>query len=421
MRSRVDLHILTHPGARPDWLAQAIASTAGEPANVHVLHNNASIGAGRARGLALGSGEFVTWLDSDDVLLPGAIQACVDALDAHPDAVAAFTDNRQVDADLRFLRRWKSFGTGPYDARKIPYMGGYGEHLCVFRRGAVQPFLAELATLHYGNCHWLRGMVATLGDYIHAERDGVLFRIHEANTHKNHALATAMEINARIYRALQAAGKLPAARVDCHVLYCHEPKAWIDAALASLASEPATVHLCPGIPGRVGAARARAFAQGNAEYVAWLDGDDELMPGAIDAALAVLDADPGVVSTYCDIQLIDHPDGVGYIKAPWSPWRQLWAMAEVHHLHVMRRSAVMACLEDLERWDGHEEYVLMGLLARFGRHHHIPRRLYRFRQHQAYPRAGAIGGSPSWRRAHKIVAPILLDLHRRGVRQHDAG
>ncbi|MBL8223638.1 MAG: hypothetical protein JNL62_30680, partial [Bryobacterales bacterium] len=43
-----------------------------------------------------------------------------------------------------------------------------------------------------------------------------------------------------------------------------------------------------------------------------------------------------------------------------SPWRQLWGIAEVHHLHVMRRSAVESCLEDLERWDGYEEFVLMG-------------------------------------------------------------
>lgn len=209
------------------------------------------------------------------------------------------------------------------------------------------------------------------------------------------------------------------ARVDCHVLHCHEPPEWIDAALASLAQEPVNVHLCAGIPGKLGLARARAFSSGSAEYVAWLDGDDEVMPGAFDAALAALDADPGVVSTYCDIQLIGEPDGIGYKKASWSPWAQLWGIAEVHHLHVMRRAAVEACLEALERWDGYEEFVLMGLLAKAGRHHHIPRRLYRFRQHNQYRRAGSIGGPALYREAYKTVAPILLDLHRQGVRQAD--
>ena len=208
-------------------------------------------------------------------------------------------------------------------------------------------------------------------------------------------------------------------RIDCHVLRCYEPKKWLDAAITSLAPEPVNICVCDGIPGKLGEARARAFAQGSAEYVAWLDGDDEVMLGAFEAALAVLDADPAVVSTYCDIQLIGQPDGVGYTKAPWTPWRQLWGIAEVHHLHVMRRAAVEACLESLERWDGYEEFVLMGLLAKFGRHHHIPRRLYRFRQDNQYRRAGSIGGAALYREAYKTVAPILLDLHRRGVKQAD--
>jgi glycosyltransferase involved in cell wall biosynthesis len=206
-------------------------------------------------------------------------------------------------------------------------------------------------------------------------------------------------------------------QIDCHVLHCYEPPAWIDAALASLATEPVHSHLCAGIKGKVGLARARAFEKGSAPYVAWLDGDDQVAPGAFAAALAVLEADPTIVSTYCDIQLIGQPDGVGYIKTPWSPWSQLWGVAEVHHLHVMRRAAVMAHLAEIEQWDGYEEYVLMGLLAQHGTHHHIPQPLYRFRQHGAYPRAGAIGGSPLWRKAVKTVAPILLDLHQRGIRQ----
>lgn len=206
-------------------------------------------------------------------------------------------------------------------------------------------------------------------------------------------------------------------RVDVHVLHCYEPKQWLDGALLSLENEPVNVLLCPGIPGRVGLARAKAFRQGSAEYVAWVDGDDEVMPGAFNAALEILDSRPDVVSTYCDIQLLGHPDGVGYIKAPWNPSAQLHAMAEVHHLHVMRRSAIMRCIDELERWDGYEEYVLMGLLCRYGVHYHIPRRLYRFRQHNRYHRAGMIGGERMRRDAVRKVTPILAPLIAAGIKQ----
>lgn len=209
--------------------------------------------------------------------------------------------------------------------------------------------------------------------------------------------------------------------IDCHVLHCYEPPEWIDGCLQSLEAEPVTVYLRPGIKGKVGLARARAFACGDAPYVAWVDGDDEAMPGAFDAALAVLESRPDAVSTYCDIQLIGQPEGQGYVKAPWNPASQLQRMAEVHHLHVMRRSAVMPWLEELARWDGWEEYVLMGLLCRYGVHHHIPQRLYRFRQHIAYPRAGMIGGQAMRRAATKTVTPFLAPLIAAGVRQVDAG
>lgn len=211
------------------------------------------------------------------------------------------------------------------------------------------------------------------------------------------------------------------APIDVHVLHCHEPPEWIAGCLDSLHDEPVTVYLRKGIQGKVGLARANAFRAGNAPYVAFVDGDDEVMPGAFAAALEVLESRPEVVSTYCDIQLIGQPEGVGYIKAPWDPAAQVQRMAEVHHLHVMRRSAVMPLLDELARWDGFEEYVLMGLLCRYGVHHHLPRQLYRFRQHHRYHRAGMIGGQAMRRAATAKVAPILAPLIAAGVRQHDAG
>jgi hypothetical protein len=196
-------------------------------------------------------------------------------------------------------------------------------------------------------------------------------------------------------------------RVDVHVLHCYEPDNWVYACLDSLKDEPINIHLCDGIKGKVGLARANAFRHGTAEYVAFVDSDDEVFPGAFNAALEVLDNNPGVVGTYCDVQLIGAEPGIGYIKDVWKPLNQLLHASEVHHLHVMRREAVDQCLDELEEWDGYEEYLLMGLITQFGTMHHIPELLYNFRQHNSYPRAGAIGGNPMFMKAVSRVAPIL--------------
>lgn len=207
------------------------------------------------------------------------------------------------------------------------------------------------------------------------------------------------------------------ARVDVHVLHCYEPPEWIDACLQSLATEPVNVHLCAGVVGKVGLARANAFRQGSAEYVSFVDADDEVVSGAFNAALDILDNRPEIVATYCDVQLIGEPEGVGYFKAPWNPLAQLFGPSEVHHLHVMRRLAVEPHLTELEQWDGYEEYALMGLICQFGQQYHIPYPWYRFRQHNAYPRAGAIGGDPMRKAAGRRVFPILYPLIKAGVCQ----
>ena len=84
------------------------------------------------------------------------------------------------------------------------------------------------------------------------------------------------QAQARGFRHAQAT-----ARVDVHVLHCYEPPEWIDACLRSLESEPVHVHLCAGIQGKVGLARANAFRQGTAEYVSFVDADDEVMPARL--------------------------------------------------------------------------------------------------------------------------------------------
>jgi glycosyltransferase involved in cell wall biosynthesis len=59
----------------------------------------------RNRGAALAQGEYLAWLDADDVALPGRLQRQVQFLDAHPDVVAVGGTIVVTDEHLRELLR----------------------------------------------------------------------------------------------------------------------------------------------------------------------------------------------------------------------------------------------------------------------------------------------------------------------------
>ncbi|NYF21920.1 hypothetical protein HDC36_003396 [Xanthomonas sp. JAI131] len=91
----LDVHVLTLPDTLPAWIEQRRASiaaavaAAGFPVHVHELPGELGhIGRGRARGYALGTQPYVTYVDCDDYLLPVAFAALADALAAGNDAVA---------------------------------------------------------------------------------------------------------------------------------------------------------------------------------------------------------------------------------------------------------------------------------------------------------------------------------------------
>lgn len=208
-------------------------------------------------------------------------------------------------------------------------------------------------------------------------------------------------------------------RVHAHVLVHTDPD-HLDDTVNSLTDEPVDFSILPGIPRQVGFARALGFSgsSDHHDYVAFVDDGDIVQPGAFAEAIDYLDRHPGVVSVYSDVERIRFDgshDGFAR-RPPWTPLRQLCFSGTVWHLHVMRRAAVMRCLDELARWPTCEEWVLMGLLTRFGIHHHVPKIWYRWRWVEGDSAGKQMTGELR-RKAIEVFRPRLLELHRRGVRQ----
>lgn len=68
------------------------------------------------KGFALTAGAIVTWLNADDVYLPGAIGKAVRALAANPGAAAAYGEGQWMDADGKDICRYPTSPTCDFDA-----------------------------------------------------------------------------------------------------------------------------------------------------------------------------------------------------------------------------------------------------------------------------------------------------------------
>ena len=145
----IDVHVLTHSATRPEWLAQCLASLADEPCTVHVVEGvERNIAAGREKGFALGSHPFVTFVDSDDYVLPGCMTVMCESLQKHDAAVARemVLQDGQLHGDIA--------GHHLYALRRAviaPHLQTYaqrfaGRHCCAALREIAQPAKVDALT-----------------------------------------------------------------------------------------------------------------------------------------------------------------------------------------------------------------------------------------------------------------------------------
>lgn len=81
MANLIDVHIIHLPNENKEWWAECEASLVGHPINIfHVDGTVGDIFVGREAGYRQGTAPYVSFVDPDDIVMPGAFQACLDAI-----------------------------------------------------------------------------------------------------------------------------------------------------------------------------------------------------------------------------------------------------------------------------------------------------------------------------------------------------
>ena len=178
---------------------------------------------------------------------------------------------------------------------------------------------------------------------------------------------------------------MSAIKADIHILTIPDRVLWLNDTIGSLQQQPCNIYLHPGIIGNTGSARYEAFQLGSAPYVGYADDDDLVEPGAVQACINVLEANPKAVGVFTDEVLIDHAGkiiGKGSSTGnDWTPKRHLGSLKFVHHLWLGRRESVNRHKAIMQNMPIGAHWALTCLMALDGPWIHLPIVGYQWRIH----------------------------------------
>lgn len=129
------------------------------------------------KGLARAAGEYVAWVNSDDLLRPGMISAAVAAFQANPGAGLVFGDVLSIDGDGQPINLMRF---APYTLRDLLCFRIISQPGVMMRRSTLKQAGTLEESFHYLLDHqlWLR--LARLADMVYLPRVQACARFHAA-------------------------------------------------------------------------------------------------------------------------------------------------------------------------------------------------------------------------------------------------
>lgn len=197
--SLIDVHIAHLPGENKEWWEQCQRSLVDEPINIHNIDGVVkNIKQTRYNGFLQGTSPYVSFVDPDDYVLPGAFAKCLEVIQHTPrDVCAAYTtskylyENRLVDG--KTYVPWSK--PVMCDPRRI-------HQLIVYKRKQ----LLEIFAQHYNDIDCfilpeftLHAYLATKYNFVAINYPGYVWRIHSQGAHNDVASAQHILIADQIY------------------------------------------------------------------------------------------------------------------------------------------------------------------------------------------------------------------------------
>jgi len=162
--------------------------------------------------------------------------------------------------------------------------------------------------------------------------------------------------------------------------------------------EPRVTVISRSVNGGISEASNDGIAVAKGTYIALLDHDDLLAPGALRVIAKVLKARPEIDYLYTDEEKVDDSGRTYDVfrKPDWSPER-LRGQMYTGHLSVLRTSLVREVGGFNAEFDGSQDHdLVLRVVERAEVIHHLPKVLYRWRSHAASTASAASAKPYTW-------------------------
>lgn len=373
----IDVHVITLPNDDKILFERCIDSLRDEPVTVHIIKGVVGdFSAGRISGLSSGTHRWVSWVDPDDYVIPGAYQRLLDIVGSNKFAWAA---EKVITTDATLC--------GSYHE----YINNQPHHMMIIDRDLInfdhikqsEPTLVDYWTRRLKS----KGVFDPQVGYVWRSYGGMSIRsgaLQECEAHPPSEVLKTTSIDDAINASLAVEyGDVKFIwynhnqnnRIDCHILVHHSLQK-PELLRLCLESVPSGMNILLAVDRtankHIGSLRKTAMLQGDAEFLCFIDDDDVVVGDHIGAITHILDDDAGKVGVYTNWKAVNSRGQSPFttVKSPWSFDQQCRrVISEVLHLHVFRRKAVMVIIDGLSKWDTAEEAWLMLELTRFGDWH----------------------------------------------------
>ena len=173
----VDVHILKTKKDSKHLFEQCLKSLENEPINIFI--EDGIIGdTGLARHLAFqkGDSEYVSYVDPDDLVVPGIFQKCMDAMTE--DCAAVYSNENLIDINGTFIRSGEQINQ-TWSYVKMKNNPKFVHHVVVYKRELVERYSQNIKGFIMHSESLLNTLVSECGAkrFIHLNEVGYYWRL----------------------------------------------------------------------------------------------------------------------------------------------------------------------------------------------------------------------------------------------------